>query len=160
MKLKLTIFFLLLGILCFSNLPAAVKNYTYPYDISQMEWQLLNWTSAWRQTTNPANPFTLERMEYDRSAKKVNIYLSGDSGLAKDEFLKKGMDGIADLFRGRFPEVDAVKDLLVHITLRSAQDDKSIIIEYKDGNFANQTEGTSYTWQDTASPNYNITTTY
>ncbi len=151
------IMFLILSLgFCFmlvNDAQAVIKDYTYPYDISQIEWQLLNWTSAWRQTTRGTDPFTLDRMEYDRTTRKVNIYLSGSAELASEGNLQKGMDTIAKLFIERFKKIDPEAELLLHITLLD-KDNKETIIEYKDGLFTNQVTDIDYRWKKTSGGNW------
>lgn len=143
-------------VFCFvlvSDAQAVMRDYTYPYDISQIEWQLLNWTAAWRNSTQGTNPYTLERMEYDRSALKVHIYLSGPGELASEENLQKGMDTIAKLFTGRFKKIDPEKEILLHISLLD-KDNKPISIEYKNGLYTNLTTNTDYRWKKTSGGNW------
>ncbi len=136
--LKVSLLFLLLSLCFMANAQARVDGYTYPYDISQIEWQLLNWTSAWRGTTTPADPFTLERMEYDRSTKKVLIYLTGKTDTATEENLKKSIDGITALFKPRFSNFNLDTDAYVYYKLKSADGQSTSYKEYKNGAFADQ----------------------
>ncbi len=136
--LKVSLLFLLLSWYFMGNARARVDGYTYPYDISQIEWQLLNWTSAWRGTTTPADPFTLERMEYDRNTRKVLIYLTGKTDAATDENLKKSTDGINSLFQKRFPNFNLETDAYVYYKLSSDKDQAISYKEYKDGAFTDQ----------------------
>jgi hypothetical protein len=115
---------------------ASITGYTYPLDISQLEWQLLNWTAAWRQTTTPADPFILDRMEYNRKTEKIHIYLNGKAEDATDENLKKSITKIASVFTERFPKVKIEEDFVVHYNLVSSSDQKATEIEYSQGNFS------------------------
>lgn len=117
---------------------AKLKRYTYSYDIAEIEWQLLNWTAAWRGTTTPADPFILERMEYDRKTLKVYIYLRGDTNLDTQQNLDKSIEGIASVFSRRFPpDFDQVTDIVVYYELKSAQDGRGpVYINYKNGTFS------------------------
>ncbi len=128
------VFFLSFFILL-NNSQARIRQYINPYDISQMEWQLLNWTAAWRGTTTPSFPFTLERMEYDRPSLKVIIYLQGKSELAVDENLRKSIDSISSLFSQKFPEFNVKEDLIVYYSIISSQGDKTVTIKYENGSF-------------------------
>ena len=121
-----------------ANAQARVDGYTYPYDISQIEWQLLNWTSAFRGTSTPADPFVLERMEYDRNTKKVIIYLTGKTEDATEENLKKSIDGIAALFKPRFSNFNLDTDGYVCYKLKSADGQNISYKEYKNGAFTDQ----------------------
>lgn len=125
---------------------ASITGYTYPLDISQLEWQLLNWTSAWRDTLTPADPFTLERMEYDRKAEKIHIYLRGKSEDATDDNLKKSLQGITSIFSDRFPKVKIEEDLVIHYSLTSDAEPKSVKLEYKNGNFITLNENASVSY--------------
>lgn len=118
-----------------NNSQARIRQYINPYDISQMEWQLLNWTAAWRGTTTPAYPFTLERMEYDRAKQKVVIYLQGKSELATDENLHKSIDTITSSFNQKFPEFNAKEDLAAYYSLTSSEGDKIACIKYENDSF-------------------------
>jgi hypothetical protein len=136
--LKVSLLFLLLSWCFMGKAQARVDGYTYPYDISQIEWQLLNWTSAWRGTITPADPFTLDRMEYDRNTKKVLIYLTGKTDTATDENLKKSIDGIVSLFQKRFPNFNLDSDAYVYYKLTSDKDQNVSYKEYKNGTFTDQ----------------------
>ncbi|MBC8436646.1 MAG: hypothetical protein H8D90_01995 [Candidatus Omnitrophica bacterium] len=117
---------------------ANLKRYTYSYDIAEIEWQLLNWTAAWRGTTTPAKPFILDRMEYDRGTRKVSIYLKGDTDLDTQQNLNKSIEGIVSLFSKRFPpDFDQTTDIVVYYELKSAQDGRdSVYINYENGVFS------------------------
>jgi hypothetical protein len=144
---------------------ANLKRYTYSYDIAEIEWQLLNWTAAWRGTAFPAAPFILDRMEYDRITRKISIYLKGDPDLAAQDNLDKSIAGIVSLFSRRFPpDFDQATDIAVYYELtdvsgnngyvppdeqavsinnrnvsKSEKDGQnSVYIEYKDGAFSRQ----------------------
>jgi hypothetical protein len=138
-KMKLNLKFLLLACFLFifvTNAHASLKGYTYPYDISQIEWQILNWTAAFRGSTTPGEPFTLERMEYDRSARKVMIYLKGSVEFASEDNLKKSVDGCALLFKQRFPDFDQVGDLYISYKLSSPDSQEVTYKEYQEGSFS------------------------
>jgi hypothetical protein len=130
-------FILLICLLFFSvgNAQASLKGYTYSYDISQVEWQILNWTAAFRDTNTPGNPFILERMEYNRKAKKVMIYLKGGLNLASDDNLKKSLDGCTTLLKQRFPDFDSTEDLYISYKLTSSDGQNVTYKEYKEGSF-------------------------
>lgn len=135
MKLKSRV--ILAVILFFSFLAIAdakMRKYSYPYDISQVEWQLLNWTAAWRGTTSPAGPFVLDRLECDRDGWIVNVYVTGTPDLATDENLKKSIDNITKVFQDKFPDFVAETDLIVHYNLLSADGNK-VYKEYSAGSF-------------------------
>lgn len=142
MRFNLKLFTLLSVLLLSFNRSAQAKitAYTYPYDISQIEWQVLNWTTAWRGTTTPAEPFILERMEYDRKEKKVNIYLSGRPEQATDDNLNKSINGITSLFHQHFSKFEPQSDLIVHYELKSEKDEKTLYIKYNEGAFS-KTQG-------------------
>ncbi len=127
--------FLLSSFVFLNDSQARIRQYINPYDISQMEWQLLNWTAAWRGTTTSSYPFTLERMEYDRVKLKVVIYLQGKSELAADENLRKSIDGISFLFNQKFPEFNAKEDLIVYYSFASSEGNKTVPIKYENGSF-------------------------
>src|SRR3989338_7192847 len=129
---------LFLVFIFFSFARADLQRYTYPYDISQIEWQLLNWTAAWRGSTTLANPFILENMEYDRKANRVHIYLSGKVEEASDENLEKSINTIISRFQERFPKFEAKEDLVVHYNLKSEKNETSYR-EYSDGAFGTGT---------------------
>lgn len=117
---------------------ARLKRYTYSYDIAEIEWQLLNWTAAWRGTTTPADPFTLERMEYSRKDWKVYIYLTGDTSLDTQANLDKSIEGIVSLFSRRFPpEFDQKTDIVVYYELKSREGGGGpVSITYSNGAFS------------------------
>jgi len=130
--MKKCLFIVFIMLLCFTgNALANLNRYSYPYDISQLEWQLLNWTTAWRGTATPASPFILERMECDRKGWKVTLYVNGMFSQATDESLKTSIDNITSTFKNRFPEFDPKTDLTVYYNLGSST------MVYKDGNFSN-----------------------
>ncbi len=130
---------LLLGII--SPALAKLENYTYPYDISQIEWQVLNWTAAWKGTTTPADPFILDRIEYDRKTVKVSVYLKGKSEDNTEDNLKKSLDGITKAFTGRLAQFDPETDLIIHYTITSPDDpNKTYQVEYRNGSFGSPEE--------------------
>lgn len=131
MRIRVKLFGLsVLLILSFaSSASANLSRYMYLYDISMLEWQLLNWAAAWHGTTTPADPFVLERMEYDRKERKINIYLSGAPDKKTDDNLKKSIDNISSNIQQRFPEFDPKSDLIAHYSFGS------FACEYKDGTF-------------------------
>lgn len=152
-NLKLFALFIALLLSFSTTAQARLTAYTYPYDISEIEWQILNWTAAWRGTTTPAEPFILERMEYDRKEKKANIYLTGRPEQASDDNLNKTITGITSLFHQRFPNFEPESDLIVHYNLKSEKGEKTLYIEYNQGAFSKQepvsnepakTQSTSY----------------
>jgi len=114
---------------------AKMRKYSYPYDISQLEWQLLNWTSAWRGTTNLTDPFTLDRLECDRNGWIVNVYVSGDSDLGTEDNLQKSINNITEVFQNRFKDFVAETDLIVHYNLVS-KDGVKVYKEYFAGAFS------------------------
>jgi len=134
MKLK-TAVVCLMAVFCLSLLSIAeakMRNYTYPYDISQLEWQLLNWTAAWRGTTSLTDPFVLDRLECDRNGWIVNVYVTGSADMATDENLKKSIDNITKTFQEKFAEFVPETDLIVHYDLR-LPDGSKIYKEYSAG---------------------------
>ncbi|MDD5355877.1 MAG: hypothetical protein PHY56_05035 [Candidatus Omnitrophica bacterium] len=135
--LKLFLSVLLLSLCLTVNAQASLKGYTYPYDISYIEWQSLNWTAAFRDTATPAAPFILERIEYNRDERKVIVYLRGALEDASDENLKKSIDGIVSLFHPRFPNFDPLTDLSVQYKLKDNEENTSYKA-YNDGVFNNQ----------------------
>ncbi|MFH1441927.1 MAG: hypothetical protein ABIH18_07820 [Candidatus Omnitrophota bacterium] len=143
---------LLLSFVFVNNSQARIRQYINPYDISQIEWQLLNWTAAWRDTTTPAFPFTLERMEYDRTKRKVIIYLQGKSEFATDENLRKSIDGIASLFNQKFPEFNPKEDMIVYYSLISPEGNKTVPIKYENGSFIKQQDNSQQSLPDIISP--------
>ena len=134
---KLFLLFVLISLCFMGNAQANLKGYTYPYDISQIEWQVLNWTAAWRGTTTPADPFTLDRIEYNRNERKVIVYLNGNLDDASDENLKKSIDSINSLFQQRFTNFDIITDALVYYKLKD-KDQKISYKEYKNGTFTDR----------------------
>lgn len=115
---------------------ARLRKYINPYDISEIEWQVLNWTAAWRGTTTPAEPFILERIEYERTDVKVHIYLQGRHPQNTQENLDKSIAGIGALFTARFPEFEAGKDLVVSYKIIPADGSgESYKIKYDNGVF-------------------------
>ncbi len=129
-RLSVLLFLVMLFTGVSGNALANLSSYSYPYDISQLEWQLLNWTTAWRGTATPVSPFILERMECDRKGWKVIIYVNGMFSQATDENLKGSIDNITSTFKNRFPEFDPKTDLTVYYNLGSST------MVYKDGNFS------------------------
>lgn len=126
------LFFIFIG-----SAEAGFRRYTYSYDISEIEWQFLNWTAAWRGTTILADPFTLDRMAYDRKTKKANIYLSGKDKDASEINLNRSLEQIISLFNNHFPpEFDAKTDLVIHYILKSDDAQKITYIKYEDGSFS------------------------
>jgi len=113
-----------------ANSSADISRYTYPYDISQLEWQLLNWTAAWRGTITPADPYILERMEYNRTERKIYLYVKGTSFAQED--LNSSIKNITDTFQKTFLQFAPETDLVVDY--RSGKD---TVMEYRDGNFVN-----------------------
>lgn len=136
--LKISALFISASLLFMPQAQAKLKGYTYPYDISQIEWVILNWTAAYRGTTTPTDPFTLDKIQYDRKMRKVVVYANGQAAQATDENLKKSVDGILKLFVPRFPNFDASTDLFVYYTLK--QEDKPDLKykEYKGGSFSDR----------------------
>ena len=136
LKPKLIVFSLIL-LSCFIASPAqaVLSKYTYSYDISQLEWQILNWTSAYRGTLTPGDPFTLERIEYNRKSSKVTVYLTGMLDLATDENLNKSLSGITDLFSRRFPGFDPAADLIINYKLMPDSGQEAVCKEYSAGEF-------------------------
>lgn len=127
------------GLLFWSGVPSAeakLRKATYIQEISKIDWQLLNWTAAWRGTKKPADPFILERMEYDRDARQVEVYLNGDPKEATDENLQKSISGITAVLQDEFPDFEPRDDLIVHYSLKSEEDNKTLNITYKDGTFS------------------------
>lgn len=136
-KLKLFLVFVLLsGLVGIAQ--AKINKYTYPYDISEIEWQILNWGADWRGTTTLADPFVLDKIDYDRKDRKVIIYLSGKSEQGTNELLKKSIDGIEEKFKERFPGFEAKSDLIVYYNLRSEKDPKNSYFTYSKGDFSVQ----------------------
>ena len=129
---------------------AKLRNYTYPYDISQIEWEILNWTAAYRGTTKPADPFILDRMQYDRKIRKVLVYLFGKPDQATDENLNKSVDGITKLVQQRLSKFDPVTDLYVYYTLKE-ENKPDKYKEYRDGSF---TDRSSPPEEPTPTPGY------
>ena len=113
---------------------AKMRNYSYPYDISQLEWQLLNWTAAWRGTTILTDPFTLDRLECDRDGWIVNVYVTGNSMLGIVDNLQKSVDNITKVFQEKFKEFVPETDLIVHYNLQSF-DGTKVYKQYVGGSF-------------------------
>ena len=136
MKLRSAVVFMtavfILGIFCAGQ--AKMRDYSYPYDISQLEWQLLNWTAAWRGTASLTEPFILDRLECDRNGWIVNVYVTGSAEQATDENLKKSVDKITKTFQGKFSEFVPETDLIVHYDLQ-AMDGTKAYKEYGAGSF-------------------------
>jgi len=135
---KLILAFLFLTLCFVGSAQASVNQYTYPYDISQIEWQILNWVSAYRGTVTPGDPFTLERMEYDRKTFKVIIYLTGTPDISGEENLKKSVEGCTTLFKNRFPNFDATTDLIIYYKLLSGIGQEAVYKEYSNGDFSDR----------------------
>ncbi len=138
MKIKagIWVILVLLFFIFIGSAEARLKRYTYPYDIAEIEWQFLNWTAAWRGTTALADPFTLDRLVYDRQTRKANIYLSGKDTDAAQANLDKSIKEIISLFSKRFsPDFDANTDLVVHYMLKSEDAKKITYIKYEDSSF-------------------------
>ena len=112
----------------------------------------MNWTAAYRGTTTPGDPFILERIEYDRNARKVRIYLKGGVNLASEDNLKKSLDSCATLFKQSFTDFDPSGDLYISYKLSSSDGQSITYKEYQEGSFndalaspANITTGTTAT---------------
>jgi len=135
MRLRLKLCGLLVLLLLSSNVTvwANLAKYTYSYDISQIEWQLLNWTAAWRGTTVPAAPFVLERMEFDRKERIIKIYVNGAANQASEDNLKESIDKINTNISQRFFEFDPKSDLVVYYSLGA------VSYEYINGSFKDTT---------------------
>ncbi|TRZ93983.1 hypothetical protein D4R78_07165 [bacterium] len=136
MRLKLSLCGLLVVFLLLIPLVGVWANlaqYTYSYDISQIEWQLLNWTVAWRGTTTPAAPFILERMDFDRRERIIKIYVNGLANQASEDNLKESIDKINANISQRFSEFDPKSDLVVYYSLGAAS------YEYINGGFKDTT---------------------
>ncbi len=138
-SLKFTLLSLIL-LSCFLISPAqAVLNkYTYSYDISQIEWQILNWTSAYRDTLTPGDPFTLERIEYNRKTLKVIIYLTGTLDKASQDNLNKSLLGCTTLFKQRFSGFDATTDLIIFYKFLPPEGQGLVYKEYSNGVFTDR----------------------
>jgi len=138
MSLKPKLIALLLILLsCFIASPAhaVLSKYTYTYDISQLEWQILNWTSAYRGTLTPGDPFNLERIEYNRKNAKVIVYLTGMLDLSSEDNLNKSLDGVSSLFAQRFPGFDPKTDLIIYYKLLPLTGQDAVYKEYNAGEF-------------------------
>jgi len=132
----------LAAIVIFSpNVEAKLKRYKVVQEMSKIDWQLMNWTAAWRGTTKPASPFILERMEYDYAINKITIYLNGKAEQATDDSLNSSISGIITLLQERFPEFEADKELLVYYEIKSDKDPASSYIEYNEGSFNRNSSG-------------------
>lgn len=137
-RVKLVILLVSLSFVLAPCAQAKLNRFTYPYDISQLEWQLLNWTAAWRGTATPGGPFTLERMEYQRKERKVHIYLTGNTELGTEANFKKAIENITSTFKGSFPDFEPQEDLTAHFNLASEKENKSSYLEYNNGSFSNE----------------------
>ena len=136
--MKLNLGFVLLFCFLFffaANAQASLNGYTYSYDISQIEWQILNWVASFRDTNTPGDPFSLERMEYNRNEKKVMIYLKGSVNLASDDNMKKSLNGCTALLTQRFPNFDPTRDMYIYYKLFSPDGKNVTYKEYKEGLF-------------------------
>jgi hypothetical protein len=141
MKNKFAVFFIFSAILFFGfsvNTYAALGDYLRSYDISWLEWQILNWTTAFRGTTTPAGPFILERIEYDRKSRLINIHVSGSAESATEDNLKESIDGITALFHEKFPKFDPKADLTVYYKLESEADKQAVSMVYSNGSFGSK----------------------
>ena len=137
LSLKLVLIFsFLLPFLIATPAQAVLSRYTYTYDISQLEWQILNWTSAYRGTLTPGDPFTLERIEYDRKPAKVIVYLTGTPDIASEDNLNKSLKGITSLFAQRFPGFDPETDLIIYYKLSSGDGQEASYKQYSAGDFS------------------------
>jgi len=143
MKKKVIIIFLALICLVSSGSTALAKlsRYTYPYDISYIEWELLTMTTAWRGTSTLAAPFILENMKFDRKDRLVHIYLKGKLEQATDENLKKSIAEINSRILEKFAEFEVNYDLTVRYQLVSEDGKKTDYIEYAQGVFNNGAVG-------------------
>lgn len=136
---KRHIYFWSVLFVCFlwaSSVQAGLRDYVRPYDISEVEWYALNWTSAWRGTLTPADPFILERIEYSRQMKKIIVYIDGKAEDATQDNLNKSVKGITGAFREKLPEFKPETDLTVKYTLKSEDEEKLSYIEYNAGKFS------------------------
>ncbi len=135
-KTALVILFAVVCLVCVSN-PASAKlsRYTYPYDISYIEWELLTMTTAWRDTTALADPFILENMVFNRKDKVIHVYLRGKSEQASEENLKDSIAAINARLLEKFAEFEVNSDLMVHYALTSADGKKTSGMEFSNGAF-------------------------
>jgi hypothetical protein len=136
--LKISAFFILLFLLSAFPAQAKLKGYTYPYDISQVEWEILNWTAAYRGTVTYTAPFVLERMQYDRNTAKIVVYVTGQSAQASDENLKKSIDNLTKLFSQRLSKFEAPADLVVYYKLKQTGAAGMKYKIYEDGSFSSR----------------------
>lgn len=113
-RIKSLLILFLLSVLFGGAVSADLSDYTYPYEISRLDWFLLNWTAAYRGTTIITEPFTLERMEYDRTQRQVIVYVRTPSGQGTEEDRQRAITNISTFFRKTFPEFDAAKDMVLY----------------------------------------------
>lgn len=131
LKIFIPVIFLLLA---FSNNSyASLEGYTYPYEISYIDWQLLSYSTICHNTKTPADPFVLDRLEYDRKLRKIKVYLTGSAADATDENFNKALGNIVKVLIERFPKFDRLQDLVVYYDLSPADGGQ---------------EGTRWTYQD------------
>lgn len=115
---------------------AKLNNYVYPYDISEIEWKVLNWTAAWKGTTTPADPFILDRMEYSRKDYKINVYVKGKSEDDTEDNRNKSIEGITKTLKDNLAQFDPKTDLTVHYTISQSDDPtKTYELTYDNGSF-------------------------
>lgn len=136
-KIIKTVFLVLvLSLISSGPVLAKLSTYTYPYDISEIEWKVLNWTAAWKGTTNPGDPFILDRIEYDRKTKKIVVYLTGKNKDDTEDNLKKSADKTGKTIKGLLAEFDMNTDLIINYTISSSDDpNKTYEISYENGAF-------------------------
>ncbi len=124
------------GLSCASGLALAkLIRYTYPYDISYIEWELLSMSSAWRGSSSLADPFVLENMVFDRQAKIIHIYLEGKPEQATEVNLNKSIEEIKTRLLEKFADFEINSDLTVHYDLVPSDGKKTFRMEFNQGAF-------------------------
>ena len=132
--LKISVFAIFLLLAFSNNSYASLESYTYPYEISYMDWQLLSYSTLCHNTITPADPFILDRLEYDRKLRKIKVYLTGSVTDATDDNFNKALGNIVKLLTERFPKFDRAQDLIVYYDLSPANGGQEITRwTYQDG---------------------------
>jgi hypothetical protein len=124
--------------ICPVQAKAELNRYLYPYEISELDWQLLQWTSAWHDSQDQFAPFKFERVEYTRKVKKIMVYLTGLIADGTKNNLNLSLQKLNKVFTLRFSYFDAKKDLQVFYRLLSQDKTKAVNIEYNDGMFSSE----------------------
>lgn len=132
---KIIIFILFLLLILVNPVSAKLNKYLYPHEVSHLDWYLMNWFPVWRGSKIPADPFILDRMEYSRDNRKIEVYLSGTLDQATKQNLEKSIGGITEAFRKKISEFEPITDLIVYYQLKMSETDDVKHIKYENGKF-------------------------